>query len=78
MSSCKLVPFHRLIIWISSKRLRPSNLRNTHGNNRNEMAEGAASHHHRKEELKAHSLTDIFYVDTAGDICVAHTAVHAV
>ena len=77
MSSCKLLPFHRLIIWISSKRLRSSNLRNTHTNNETEMAEGAASHH-QKEEPKARSVIEVFCVDTNGDICVAHIVIHAV
>ena len=68
--------FIELIIWISSKRLRSSDLRNTHANNKTEMAEGAAFHH-SEEELKARSVTEVFCVGTNSDICVAHTAIHA-
>ena len=55
---------------------RYSGFKDTHGNTKNEMAEGAASHH-LEEELKARGVTDVFCVGTAGDFCVAHTAIHA-
>ncbi len=75
--------FIEVKLWISSQRLisrpysRYSSLRDNLDNTKNEVAEGAASHH-REEELKAHRVTDVFYVGTGIDGCVAHTAFHAV
>ena len=53
---------------------RSSALKDNHGNDKHGLHPDAASHH-LGDELAANNITHVYCVGTAGDVCVAHTAI---